>query len=550
VTHRLADAGAAFASNARNRSLRLAQLAFAAVWASEWGFLVGLSVVAFRAGGPPAVAIVAAARTAPAAVVAPFATALADRVPRDRVLIWACGVRAAAAGVAAALTASAPGAVYALAVLATAAFTIVRPAHSALLPALCRTPQELASASVVRGLMDACGTLAGPALAAVLLAVSGPDAVFAAVAAASAGSAWAIARIGYEPAVRAAVGRPRLLREAAEGFAAVVRHGDVAVIFGMALTQIFTRGALTVLVVVLALDLLGGREADVGLLTSAIGAGAVVGSLATGLLAGGRDLARWDGVGSALWGLALVVIAAFPRPAVAVAALAVVGVGNALVDVGLFTLPVRIVPETLLGRVFGVFESLGALAVAAGALAASLAVHALGGRGAMVAIGLISPLTVAASWLRLRRIDHRMVARDAEIAILRSAGLLRMLPLPAIEELAIRSRAAVVADGHRVFAEGDLGDSFYVVAEGGGEVRRDGRLVRTLHPGDGFGEIALLRGCRRTATVVARGRLALRVVESDAFVSALTGHRPSAGAAQEHISGLLEGDARAAAAEP
>jgi len=57
--------------------LRRAQLAFGAVWASEWGFLVGLSVVAFRAGGPTAVAIVAAVRTAPAAFVAPFATALA-----------------------------------------------------------------------------------------------------------------------------------------------------------------------------------------------------------------------------------------------------------------------------------------------------------------------------------------------------------------------------------------------------------------------------------------------------------------------------------------
>jgi len=131
------------------------------------------------------------------------------------VLIWACAVRALAVALAAPLAGSAPEAVYALAVVATAAFTVVRPAHSALLPELCRTPQELASASIVRGLMDAGGTLVGPAIAAVALARSGPGAVFAAVAAASAWGAWEIARIAYEPSPRPVAARPRLLREAA-----------------------------------------------------------------------------------------------------------------------------------------------------------------------------------------------------------------------------------------------------------------------------------------------------------------------------------------------
>jgi hypothetical protein len=44
--------------------------------------------------------------------------------------------------------------IYALAVISTAAFTVFRPAHSALLPALCTTPLELTSANVVRGLLD------------------------------------------------------------------------------------------------------------------------------------------------------------------------------------------------------------------------------------------------------------------------------------------------------------------------------------------------------------------------------------------------------------
>jgi hypothetical protein len=73
--------------------------------------------------------------------------------------------------------------VYALTVVATAAFTVFRPAHSALLPGLCMTPVELTSANVVRGLLDSLSTLAGPLLAAPLLDVATAAAGFAAVAA-------------------------------------------------------------------------------------------------------------------------------------------------------------------------------------------------------------------------------------------------------------------------------------------------------------------------------------------------------------------------------
>ena len=60
------------------------------------------------------------------------------------------------------------------AAVATIAFVVYRPAHSALLPSLCLTPLELTSANVVRGLVDSLSTLIGPALAAVLLAVADP----------------------------------------------------------------------------------------------------------------------------------------------------------------------------------------------------------------------------------------------------------------------------------------------------------------------------------------------------------------------------------------
>jgi hypothetical protein len=76
-------------------------------------------------------------------------------------------------------------ATYGFAVVATVAMTMYRPAHSALLPALAKSPQELTSANAVRGMLDSLATLGGPLIAAVLLAASGPAAVFAACSAAS-----------------------------------------------------------------------------------------------------------------------------------------------------------------------------------------------------------------------------------------------------------------------------------------------------------------------------------------------------------------------------
>lgn len=58
--------------------------------------------------------------------------------------------------------------------------------------------------------------------------------------------------------------------------------------------------------------------------------------------------------------------------------------------------------------------------------------------------------------------------------------------------------------GDAIVAEGRSGDAFYLLAAGAVSVAVDGQEVRTLGPGDHFGEIAVLDEGRRTATVTAR----------------------------------------------
>src|SRR4051794_18533096 len=233
--------------------LRRAQVSFAAMWAGECAFMVALGVVAFREGGVTAVGAVTAARMASAALLAPFLATMADRVRREGVLACVGGVRAAMLGCAAAVTAGGgpAAATYGFAVVATVAMTLYRPAHSALLPALAKSPQELARANAVRGMLDSLATLGGPGVAAILLAASGPGAVFAASAGASllAGLVVVVLRYDAPPRAEAAVAAGR---EILQGFATIAADRRLALITALGVVQTFTRGCLTVLVVVVA----------------------------------------------------------------------------------------------------------------------------------------------------------------------------------------------------------------------------------------------------------------------------------------------------------
>jgi MFS family permease len=538
----LGGSAAAFGATARNRSLLRAQLSFGATWTAEWALTVALGVVAFRDGGATAVGIVAFARMAPAVVLAPLGTAFADRFRRERVLMWSCLIRAGAtAGAALLLEAGTPKVpVYALAGVATAAFTVFRPAHSALLPTLCTTPLELTSANVVRGLLDSLSMLLGPLVAALLLGIGSPAWVFLFTATLSAVSGALLVRLSYDVPPRAAPPPLRLIvSETVEGFRALARYRDARLSSGLAFVQTLTRGFLNVLVVSLAFELLRTGASGVGVLTAAVGAGAVAGSLGAAMFVSGRHLAAIEGVGVALWGLPIALCAVFPDESAVLVLMCMIGVGNALVDIGFFTLIARLVPDEVLARVYGADESLIALSVALGSLVAPFVIDLLGVRGALAVLGLVAPVLAGLTWRRLRAIDGSIEHRNREIAVLQKVGMLRPLPMPAIENLAGGVHHAHIDAGQVVFHQGELGDRFYVIHRGDVEVISDGHLVGTLGPGEGFGEIALLRETPRTATVRARTALDLYTLDRDHFVPAVSGHRSSSREAETLVADRL-----------
>jgi CRP/FNR family cyclic AMP-dependent transcriptional regulator len=92
-------------------------------------------------------------------------------------------------------------------------------------------------------------------------------------------------------------------------------------------------------------------------------------------------------------------------------------------------------------------------------------------------------------------------------------------------ELAKVTEDMEVEEGKVLTREGQSGSEFFVIIDGEVSVTKDGQQIRTLGPGDFFGEIALLEDTPRTATVVAKTPLRFFVLTRQSFRSMLA-HQP------------------------
>jgi hypothetical protein len=435
---------------------------------------------------------------------------------------------------------------YGAAVVATAALALFRPAHSALLTALPKSPGDLTRANAVRGLLDSLATLGGPVVAGIVLAVSDVPVAFACCSALSLVGGLVVVALPYDVPPRGTPSRLSPGRDVAEGFVTIAGDRRLLLITGLGVLQTVTRGCLTVFAVVIAIELLDLGDPGVALLNAAVGAGGLLGSVGAFRLARRGGLGTWFGIGIALFGAPLVVVGAFPTPVVAVVLLGLIGVGNALIDVCAFTLMARLTDERVLARMFAGFEALLTLGVAVGGLTAPVVVGWLGPRWGLVAVGLLTPLAVAATLRAQRRLDADMRVRDADVDLLRAVPMLRVLPAATIGQLGEGLQRVEIAAGAVLFEEGDTGDRFYIVESGTAEVVQHGRVINTVGPGDGFGEIALLYDEARTAAVRAGidGPLRVASLERSRFLTAVTGYPSSASAAADVVREARQRDAR------
>lgn len=513
-------------------ALRRALVAFLFFGIAEEGVWLAVLLYAYDVGGATAAGAVAVAQLVPSMLVVPLTSTLIDRLSVRAGLVLAYGSGAVATlAIGVLLVAGAPTwAVVLAAVIQSCALTMGRPAHYAALPRLAELPTHLVAANAVTGSVEALGVLLGPLSVAVALTFSEVAplvvglAVLMGVAALLVGTTRqpqrAVAREDDqpepEPFLRAATLGLREVRRIPGAFSLLVMVGMVWVL----------QGALDVLGVSFAIDVLEAGEQGASILASGNGLGLLLGSAMAILLVGVARMSRVFVAGAVVGGLALAAVGLTETLVVAAVLVAVSGAARALVDVAGRTLLHRNADDRAMARVFGVQEAVLVGGLAVGAALAPVAIAAIGERAAFALTGALLAVPALVALPSLAALDRTGVLAAHRIRLLRSLSLFAPLPAPDLERLALASNHCPAGQGEQLIEQGAPGDCFYAIESGRYEVVKDGESVALLGPGGFFGEIALLRDVPRTASVTCVEAGELIVLDREPFMTAMGRARP------------------------
>jgi MFS family permease len=399
------------------RHERLARVYFAVLGQSALGNGAGyiaLLVVAYeRYHSAWAISLILVADLVPAGLFGPILGAAADRWSRRNCLVLSDIIRGAAF-LAIALVDGFPATV-ALALLAGVGTGLFNPASLAALPSLV-SPERLPAATALYGALTDVGFILGPALAALLLLLGGPETILFANAATFAISAVLLSRLSFGAVpVRedGEVGpRPGLLREAKEGLGALAGMAAVRTVVIASGAMLLAAGLFNVAELPFAKSELDVGSAGFAALTAVYGLGFVGGSLSGSRGGEPRVLKQRFLGGLALVGAGFLASAFAPVLVAALAAFALAGIGNGLLLVYERLLIQTTVDDSLMARVFGVRDGLSAWAFVAAFLTAGALIEAFGVREVLAIAGIGALLVWAVSGFALR---HSWEAPNASV---------------------------------------------------------------------------------------------------------------------------------------
>jgi CRP-like cAMP-binding protein len=95
------------------------------------------------------------------------------------------------------------------------------------------------------------------------------------------------------------------------------------------------------------------------------------------------------------------------------------------------------------------------------------------------------------------------------------------LPRRELKKVATLAQLRSFTDGKTIVREGAAGDAFFAILDGEAKLQTQSGLTRDLHAGDSFGELALIDGAPRAATIVAVGDVSVARIPRPAFLELL-----------------------------
>lgn len=514
--------------------------------AADAALVVVTLVTVFNVGGVVAAALLGAIRMVPAVVAGMLAGAMLERFRGGRILVTLGLIRAISAGLTSAVIATAGPTMddhqftlvllFVLAAVAAAAGAPVRPTQVTLMPAIARSPGELVAANTAWSTGEGLGAFVGPFVASVLMALGMPPAVAAVAAAAFFVTAVVGAGLRFEQAADVSGGGRHVSSglHLMDGVRVVRRRPLLAWSMLGTYGQVLTRGLLSALLVVAAIELLDMGQWGLGLLGAALGLGGLIGAIFALSSSRSEQLVRTESVALVFWGLPIAVIGVLPLPAVAMMAMVVIGVANATYDVALFTIFQRGSANDERAPVLSVLEGAIGFGAVSGSLLAPVLLLVFGTSGALLAGGAILPILALVIYRRIGHLGRITVVDERLVDLLQRVPAFAELPLTAVERLVEGLVPFADHAGTELMTQGEPGDRFVVIATGEIDVLVDGQTIHRLGPGAGVGEIALLRRTPRTATVRAVTDVTGYTVDAMTFLAAVAG--PAAAAVTERMA--------------
>jgi CRP-like cAMP-binding protein len=532
----MAASSGRFRDALRHRDLRLLIGAFLVDQVGSWSYLVVISVYLFdRTHSTEWLAALGICRWGPGLLLASYAGVIADRYPRVTILIVSALASAAVMAAMAVVVATnaPPGLILVLAAASAVALAPYQPAAGALTPEVVGE-KDLAAANSLFSALENLVVVLGPGLGGLLL-LTGQPVIGVAINAASFVVAAAVVSRLRVRSRGGADSEDSAVQQWKAGLSALAAQPvAVAVVLFCALDAA-VYGASTVLYVPLSVRLGTGPNGYSYLLAGAA-LGGVLGVGLANRLSGGSRLAPVIMGSVCLQALPFLVTVAVDSPALAAVLQVASGVGMVIVDVLALTSLQRDLPRETLGRVLGIFDTV----VLAGILLASLATGILLAHTdvnvALVAVGAGIPALGLIGLPALLRADRTSaaVARRLRprVELLTRLDLLEGADRRTLERLAAAAQEIVMPAGQVVIREGDEADALWILARGelSVSVTGDGPVPHALAvvtaPGY-VGELGLLHGIARTATVrTSEESMLLRIGGQD-FLDALEAGRAS-----------------------
>ena len=530
----MAHSGASYRSALRKRDFRLLAAALTQSAMGDWAYNVALVVYVYQHTHSAAwVSAATLGRMVPRFFVSPYGGVIAERFERIHVMIAADLIRLVLmSGLTVVAIADGPAwAAIACGAGCAVAACAYDPATMAITPQMLGE-EDLAAGNALTELINNIAIIAGPAVGAVVLALGEPAVVFGIDAATFLVSALLLVRIRTRSTPTDVTRDGGPFKQMTVGIKAIVTSPTARLLVSFPIATTMLYGVDTVLFVYLSKNKLGTGAEGYGYLLVALGVGGVIAAAFVNRLAALPRLSLVLSVGMIGYAAPTAALLVVHSPTVAFIIEVVRGIATLIVDVLAMTALQRSLPPDLISRVFGAFWAVIIGGLALGAFVTPFLLNTVGLDATLLLDALVIPGLVVLVYPSLASLD-KIASKEAEVLaprvrVLEQLGIFAAASQNVLERLAKNTQELVVESGTAVVSEGEDADALYVLVDGRvdvtahGEKGRTDKHIRYMKGPSFFGEIGLLQGIPRTATVTSTEPTRLWRISGEDFLAALT----------------------------